>query len=266
MTSHEDWLLSPASVPARHHVQRPLEVELTHLELTATRELLAWWISLHVTPGLTLFLTREAPPVTPPLPMPGGNYRPRKDPVLQDFLSLAYEAAQFWLSSGSDPKVRACIRALLDPMACQAAWPSPAQILKVEREFVRLVEFDLEKGASPLRLVRTISEKYPLTPIQAREIANPVLHELIDNPDNKWSKQRLAPLLEIEYAGDIRDGVNTQDRRLATQARTNKARSHGLISNSNTSQDQEDLTKSLIEIMAKVGRDNPVALPPEDPK
>ena len=262
MTSHSSWLNSRASLPAREHVLSAPEEEVTHLQLSKLRGVVAWWMCMQVTPGRSLFLVRKQTPVVPPLPMPGSSYNPRKDPELQDFLSLAYEGAQFWMGSGTDPKVRACIRALLDPLTCQAAWPTTAQIFEIERKFMRTIEFDLEKGASPLRLVRTIMENFPFTSVQSKELISEMLHQLLDNKKNQWSPERLEPLLDVAYSGDIRDGINTHDRRLASQARTNKARFQGLISNKPDSSDQKELLESLIDGIAKAGKNNPVPLPP----
>lgn len=235
------------------------------MELTELRELVAWWISMRVTPGGSLFLVRDVSPHAPPIPMPGA-YDPRSDRDLREFLSAAYAEVEPWVGSRSNPKVRACIRALLDINACQAAWPTPTRILEWEAGFVKLVEQDLEKGSSPIRLMRTVMEKYPLTPVQARDVINPCLHELIDNQDNRWDSGRREALLELSYSGDIRDSIDGQDRRLGVAARTNLARAQGLISNKSENRDQKDLLESLIDGIAKVGKANPVAIPPSPPK
>lgn len=254
MISHSKWLLTPVSLPAGTFVASEPEREWTHMELTPTRELLAWWISLAVTPGHSLFLVRESMPAAPPLPSPGPYYNPRADDLLMDFLSQAYAGIESWVCRDSDPRVKACIRALLDPNCCQAAWPTPTRILEIELEFMKHIEDELERGASPLKLVRSVMSRYTITPIQAREAINPVLFEILDR--NSWDQERRHALLEIAYSGDIRDGIESQDRRLASAARTNQARAHGLISNRGDSRDTEDLTQSIIEAMARVGKAN----------
>lgn len=262
MTSRSEWLSSPSDKPAYTHVSPDTVYAPTHLKLTSLRELIAWRTSLGVTPGSSLFLVREDMPRVPPIPMPGKTYDPRSDPEVAEFLRKAYDSIEFWVGGRSTDDTKACIRALLDPLSCQAAWPSPQGLLETEQSLIKLIEGELVKGASPLRVLRKVLEHYAITPVQAREVAGIVLMEIVDN-DN-WERSRRMGLLEIAYSGDIREGVDSQDRRLATAARTNQARAHGLITTRPDTKDQEDLTKSIIDAMARVGKQNPVALPPTD--